>query len=46
MKFKEYELKDHIGNVRVTFSDLKLSPTTGGSQPYVPDIRSVNNYYA
>jgi len=34
---KAYELKDHIGNVRVTFSDIKM--LTGSlSQPFTVDL--------
>jgi len=47
LRYREYELKDHLGNVRVTFSDPKLQP-----QPSIPptdsfrlDLLSVNNYY-
>ena len=25
LRFKEYEVKDHLGDVRLTFSDLKIS---------------------
>ncbi len=40
---KEYEVKDHLGNVRLVFSDLK--DTVAGSLHYKLDVRAVNNYY-
>ena len=43
MSQKEYEVKDHLGNVRLVFSDLK--DTVAGSSHYKLDIRAVNNYY-
>ncbi len=53
---KEYELKDHLGNVRVVISDVKLNgdadqggksaPTAqAGQAPYMVDMRAYNNYY-
>ena len=39
---KEYELKDHLGNVRVVVSDLKGKEVTG----IIARVKSVNNYYA
>ncbi len=53
---KEYELKDHLGNVRVVISDVKLNgdgdqggksaPTAqAGQAPYMADMRGYNNYY-
>ena len=41
---KEYEMKDHLGNVRVVISDLKAAPS-GGAGPWAADILSWNNYY-
>ncbi|MCE2504171.1 MAG: RHS repeat-associated core domain-containing protein [Chlorobi bacterium] len=41
---KGYELKDHLGNVRVVISDLKAAPS-GGRGPWAADILSWNNYY-
>jgi RHS repeat-associated protein len=40
---KEYELKDHLGNVRVVFSDLRSESSPGGKET---DVRSYYNYYA
>lgn len=46
---KEYELTDHLGNVRVTLSDIKLSSLTGNvnDPPYNfrVDSLSTGNYY-
>lgn len=36
---KAYELKDHLGNVRTTFSDIKM-PTGTPSQPFRVDLLS------
>ncbi len=41
---KFYELTDHLGNVRATLSDRKLTGTPG-SGPYHADIRSYNHPY-
>ncbi len=46
---KEYELKDHLGNVRVTISDIKL-PDASVSTTYIPinfsaDLKAYYNYY-
>jgi RHS repeat-associated protein len=48
MGLKEYELKDHLGNVRVTISDIKNSVLTGPANDpgsYTADLRSASNYY-
>ncbi len=50
---KEYELKDHLGNVRVVISDVKLNGDgdqggqggRAGQAPYMADMRAYNNYY-
>lgn len=53
---KSYELKDHLGNVRVVVSDVKV-PTSQfdgtntfgpqpGQAPYAARLHAVNNYYA
>ncbi len=41
---KSYELKDHLGNVRTTFSDIKM-PTGTPSQPFEVDLLSKFEYY-
>ena len=43
---KQYELKDHLGNVRTVISDRKLS-TISGTTPgdFRPSIASAANYY-
>ncbi|MEZ4784911.1 MAG: RHS repeat-associated core domain-containing protein [Candidatus Kapaibacterium sp.] len=41
---KQDELKDHLGNVRVVISDLKVAPN-GSAGPWEADILSWNNYY-
>lgn len=44
---KQYELKDHLGNVRVTFSDLKEPVSCSDlSQGWSATAMSVNNYYS
>lgn len=50
LRKKQYELKDHLGNVRVVMSDLKLDDQTGvvgitDPGPWNGDIISYNNYY-
>ncbi len=45
---KEYELKDHLGNVRTVISDFKQPATltqARGVPPFIVDERSVNDYY-
>ncbi len=43
---KEYEVKDHLGNVRLVFSDMKdVNFGALGRHRYNIDIRAVNNYY-
>lgn len=47
MNQKQYELKDHLGNVRVTFSDLKQPQDYDLlADGYVATAMSVNNYYS
>jgi RHS repeat-associated protein len=46
---KQYQLNDHLGNVRVTFTDIKLSEinaTTQAPQNFRAEINSISNYYA
>ena len=45
MRQTEYELKDHLGNVRAVVSDLKLNAEQAGIAPYVADLRAYQNYY-
>ena len=43
---KYYEVKDHLGNVRLVFSDLKdVNIGTTTRYRYNLDVRAVNNYY-
>jgi RHS repeat-associated protein len=43
---KTYELKDHLGDVRMVISDRKLSTLTSGKpSSYQADIINANNYY-
>jgi RHS repeat-associated protein len=44
LTMKEYELKDHLGNVTVVISDLKIA-TTGGGAPFGVDVKSFSHYY-
>ncbi len=55
MDYKRYEIKDHLGNVRTTFGDYRLSTVTGtgigGTAPYTKtnfeaDQKSMYNLYA
>ncbi len=39
---KLYELKDHLGNVRVVLGDKK---TRAGTDAFAPDVKSYSNYY-
>lgn len=46
LKEKAYELKDHLGDVRVVVSDLKLSTSNPvGKGGFRADSMSVSNYY-
>ncbi|GAB5464660.1 MAG: hypothetical protein Kapaf2KO_00960 [Candidatus Kapaibacteriales bacterium] len=43
---KEYEIKDHLGNVRMTFSDLKQPiDETDFTLGFELDFNSISNYY-
>lgn len=50
LRKKFYEIKDHLGNVRVAISDVKLNGTgqaqDRGQSPWNPDVESYNDYYA
>jgi RHS repeat-associated protein len=49
---KAYELKDHLGNVRVVISDAKqivdsdADNTVSSADNFVPEVLSYNDYYA
>jgi RHS repeat-associated protein len=46
---KQYQINDHLGNVRLSFTDIKLSDlnaTTNAPQNFRAEINSINNYYA
>ena len=45
--YKQYEITDHLGNVRATFSDIKLSTLSTAKVPcsFTADISSLSNYY-
>ncbi|HRP03154.1 MAG TPA: RHS repeat-associated core domain-containing protein [Candidatus Kapabacteria bacterium] len=43
---KFYELKDHLGNVRVVLRDWKLNPNNDGLPPFNAQPVEVFNYYA
>ncbi|MCX6145784.1 MAG: hypothetical protein NTW25_00820, partial [Candidatus Kapabacteria bacterium] len=49
MDKKQYELKDHLGNVRATIGDYKLpfndATSTRGVAPFFVDEKAVNDYY-
>jgi hypothetical protein len=42
---KQYELKDHLGNVRVAIGDMKIPTSTRGLAPFVVDEKSVSDFY-
>jgi RHS repeat-associated protein len=43
---KQFELKDHLGNVRAVVSDVKLSTLVNNvPQNYEPKLLALNNYY-
>ncbi len=42
LMFKEYELKDHLGNVRLVFGDATVADAAGETQL---DVRALSNYY-
>lgn len=49
LRKKQYEMKDHLGNVRVVISDLKQDDNMGtgsGPGPWTADVLAWNNYYA
>jgi RHS repeat-associated protein len=45
--YKVYELKDHLGNIRATLSDVRMSTITPtGIGDFHPDVLSMTDYYA
>ncbi|MCX6145703.1 MAG: hypothetical protein NTW25_00410 [Candidatus Kapabacteria bacterium] len=42
---KQYELKDHLGNVRVAIGDMKIPTAVRGQAPFVVDEKSVSDFY-
>ena len=45
VKNKEYELTDHLGNVRLVFNDVKeYSDTVGGPNSFTVNETNINNY--
>ena len=42
LMFKEYELKDHLGNVRLVFGDATVADAAGETRL---DVRALSNYY-
>ncbi len=49
VNLKEYELKDHLGNVTVVISDLKVADANVGMgawpRPFSVEVRSYSHYY-
>ncbi|MCX6147439.1 MAG: hypothetical protein NTW25_09360 [Candidatus Kapabacteria bacterium] len=43
---KQYELKNHLRNVRVAIGDMKIPTGTRGIAPFYVDEKSVMDYYA
>jgi len=49
MHLKNYEISDHLGNVRAVVSDLKestLNVSTGAPEDFEPELKVINNLYA
>jgi RHS repeat-associated protein len=47
LNMRQYEMKDHLGNVRALVSDVKLSTLTANVPGnYEPDLKMIANYYA
>ena len=44
LDYKRYELKDHLGNVRVVISDIK--EPDGNYDQFTADLKSYYNYYS
>lgn len=42
---KEYELHDHLDNVRIVVNDVKLNSGTSSSPLFTVDLKGYNNYY-
>jgi RHS repeat-associated protein len=44
--YKQYELTDHLGNVRAVVSDSRQGSYTTGTLASIPNVLSYNDYYA
>lgn len=42
---KDYEVHDHLGNVRTVLSDMKLNGGTQSSPQFSANLKSYNNFY-
>ena len=45
MGLRNYELKDHLGNVRAVISDIKEPDNYTTFEPFTADVRNISNYY-
>jgi hypothetical protein len=42
---RKYELKDHLGNVRVVVGDIKQAQNFDYRKPFLAEVHGVNTYY-